>query len=348
MIKEIPIEEKIGRMLQVGFSGLEIDKGHPIARDIQIYSLGATILFDVDIAAGKKEKNIKSPAQVKKLTGELKQLTTKPLFISVDQEGGKITRLKEKYGFSKTVSHRYLGNTDDLSLTAEHAGKIAQTLENLGINLNCAPVVDLNVNPGNPIIGKLERSFSADPDKVTAHAVEFINAHHKGGVLCTLKHFPGHGSSREDSHLGFVDITETWTEKELVPYIDIIPTGEVDAIMTAHVFNAKLDPQFPATLSKRIITGILRERLQFDGVVFSDDMQMRAITDNYHLETAVLAAIDAGVDIMTFGNNLNFEEKITPRVISLIIKFIEEGKLSEKRIDESYRRIRKLEERIKK
>ena len=346
MIKKIPIKEKIGRMLQVGFRGLEVDENHPIARDIRSYSLGSTILFDVDIAAGKKTKNIQSPSQVKKLIHELKQLTTGPLFVSIDQEGGKVSRLKEKYGFPKTVSHGYLGEMDDLSLTADHAGEIARTLCHLGINLNFAPVVDVNVNPGCPAIGKFERSFSADPDKVTAHAVEFINAHHKEGIRCTLKHFPGHGSSVEDTHLGFVDITETWTEKELVPYIDIIPTGEVDAIMTSHVFNAKLDPQYPATLSKRIITGILRERLQFDGVVFSDDMQMCAITDNYSLETAVLEAINAGVDILTFGNNLNFDEEITPKVVSSIMKFIEEGKLSEKRIDESYQRIRKLEESV--
>lgn len=166
--------------------------------------------------------------------------------------------------------------------------RLAATLADLGIGLNMAPVVDLCSNPDNPVIAKYERCFSADPNQVSAQAAAYIDAHHQLGVLTTLKHFPGHGSSRSDSHQGFTDITTTWSETELIPYRCLIAGGRVDAIMTAHVFNARLDDCYPATLSKNVITGLLRGELGFDGVVISDDMQMGAIVDHFGFETAIV------------------------------------------------------------
>jgi beta-N-acetylhexosaminidase len=340
------IDKKIGEMLLVGFRGLKLDDDHFIVRSIRDYSLGSTILFDYDVLSQTHLRNIKSPLQVKKLVESLQKLSQNPLIISIDHEGGKVIRLKEDYGFPATVSFQYLGTLDDLSLTNKYAAEVAQTLYNLGINLNLAPVVDLNVNPQNPVIGELERSFSFDPEIVTGHALEFIRAHHEQGVLCTLKHFPGHGSSAEDSHLGFVDITDSWKEQELQPYKNLIQEGEVDAIMTGHVFHLELDPQFPATLSKSIITGLLREKFDYDGVIISDDLQMGAITKNYGFDYAVEKAINAGIDILAMGNNLLYDDSIVSHTVKLIFRLLNEGVISEERIDESYRRIQKLKKII--
>lgn len=340
--QDVSLDVKIGQMLMVGFRGLKVSDDDPIVQDMRDRHLGGVVLFDYDVPSKTPVRNIESPEQVKALVEALQAVSSIPLLVAIDQEGGKIRRLKEKFGFPSTVSHQYLGTTNDIALTHEHATAMAQTLAQLGINLNLAPVVDLNTNPDNPIIGQLERSFSADPDVVTNHALEFIRAHHEQGVLCTLKHFPGHGSSTDDSHLGLVDVTDTWSPTELEPYANIIEAGEADAIMTAHVFNANLDPEYPATLSKPTITGILREELNYDGVVISDDMQMGAIANHYGFETAIQAAIEAGVDIIAIANNSVYEEDVAARTVALIKQLVQDGKISQARINESYQRIRRL------
>lgn len=355
------LDIKIGQMLMVGFRGLSVHNKSTIVRDITKYHLGGVILFDYDITRKSWRRNISSPNQVKRLVNKLqsfsqipyqvKKLVNKlqsfsqiPLFIAIDQEGGKIRRLKQKFGFSRTTSAQYLGRKNDFELTYKTAAKIASTLNNLGINFNFAPVVDLNINPNNPIIGKLERSFSDNPDIVIQHALTFIKAHHKYGVLCAIKHFPGHGSSNRDSHLGLVDVTDTWEKIELNPYIALI--NDVDAIMVAHIFNRNYDPIYPATLSKKIVNDLLRSDLGYKGVVVSDDMQMKAITNHYEFKDAILATIMAGIDIIVIGNNLKYEKNITARTVNIIKQLIREDKISEKRIDESYRRIKDLKERL--
>jgi beta-N-acetylhexosaminidase len=203
-------------------------------------------------------------------------------------------------------------------------------------------VVDLCSNPDNPVIARLERCFSAQPAQVTRHAQQFIQAHQDQGVISVIKHFPGHGSSQKDSHLGFVDVSTSWKPAELTPYIALIAAGKAEAIMTAHVFNATLDADHPATLSRFTITGLLRKQLGFKGVVFSDDLQMKAVTEHYGLDEAVRLAIEAGVDILLFGNNLEYDSEIVPRVVGIIRDLVAVGKISEERIDESYRRILRL------
>ena len=339
---QVSLETKIGQMLMVGFRGLEVGADHPIVQDVQQRHLGGVVLFDYDVPTQTPLRNIESPAQVNTLIAALQSFAQIPLLVAIDQEGGQIRRLKEKFGFPPTVSAQYLGTMNDVALTHEHATAMAKTLAQLGINLNLAPVVDLNTNPSNPIIGRYERSFSADPDLVTNHALEFIRAHHEQGVLCTLKHFPGHGSSTGDSHLGLVDITHTWSPAELEPYAHLIKAGQADAIMTAHVFHATLDPEYPVTLSKPIITGLLREKLNYDGVVISDDMQMAAITDHYGFEIAIQRTIEAGVDIIAIANNSVYEEDVVARTTALIERLVHEGKISQARINESYRRIQRL------
>jgi beta-N-acetylhexosaminidase len=344
---ETVIGTKAGQMLMIGFRGLAVDSLSPIMQDIKKRNIGGVILFDYDVPSSSSVRNISSQRQVKTLVADLQKAATIPLFVAIDQEGGKVCRLKEKFGFPSSVSAQYLGSLNSVETTKRYADATAETLAGLGINLNFAPVVDLNVNPDNPVIGRLERSFSADPAVVTRHALTVIDSLHNHGVLSAIKHFPGHGSSLNDSHKGFVDITDTWSTEELRPFEDIVRSGRCDMVMTAHIFNRKLDAVWPATLSSRITWEILRENMGYAGVVVSDDMQMNAIRQYYRLETAIERTILAGVDILVFANNSVFEKDIASRAIAIIEKLVQEGKIPAGRIDESCARIMKLKERLR-
>ena len=343
------LDVKIGQMILAGFRGYTLKKNNPIVADLEDRWLGGVVLFDYDVATHKYKRNIESPEQLAALDAALQATTpVPPLLISVDQEGGRVNRLKPAYGFPPSYSQYYLGTTlNNLEFTHACAETTAQTLQAAGINLNLAPVVDLNVNPDNPIIGYYERSFSADPDIVTDHALEVIRAHHEYGVLTTLKHFPGHGSSTGDSHQGFVDVTDTWSEIELEPFRNIIQAGVCDVVMTAHIFNAHLDPDYPATLSHPTITGILRDQLGWDGVVITDDMGMGAITQYYGFETAIELAVEAGADILAYANNSPvFDPTIPARAFQVIKGLVGNEVIKSSRIDQSYRRIMRLKERL--
>lgn len=342
----VSLEEKIGQMLMIGFRGLKVDKSHPIVRDILLRHIGSVVLFDYDVPRESSVRNVASPNQLKNLISDLQSFSKATLLVAVDYEGGRISRLKEKFDFPPTYPAQYFGQKNNLDLTFRHAEHMANLLKELGINLNLAPVVDLNTNPDNPIIGKLERSYGKDPEIVTSHAEKFIQAFHSHNVLCTLKHFPGHGSSTGDSHLGMVDVSRTWIEDEILPYRQLIRKERVDAVMTAHVFNEHLDLKYPATLSKRIITGLLREKLNYDGVVISDDMQMGAIAEEYGLESAIFRAIDAGVDILAFANNSTFDAAIAIKAAEIIKRLIKTKKISFERIDISYNRIMNLKKGV--
>ena len=346
MLSEMTLEQKVGQMLLVGFRGFTAEEGSQIVRDLSEYHIGSVILFDRDVALGSNERNIKTTEQVKNLNEQLQSYSDIPLLISIDQEGGFVTRLKPQHGFrANTPSHQRLGE-EGLETTLNASEVLGRNLSELGINLNFAPVVDLNVNPRNPIIGRFQRSFSDDPNSVTAHAAEFIRGHELNRVGAVLKHFPGHGSSENDSHVGFTDVTHTWSDVELKPFKELIEKGKADFIMTAHVFNRHLDSEVPATLSKRVIDGILRNELGFDGVIISDDMNMGAIKDHFDHSESVVMAINAGVDILLFGNNLEFDENIIPTVHSIIMTAIEDGKISIERIEESARRVLKFKQKI--
>jgi len=331
--------------VMVGFRGTVLESDNPIVADIRDRGIGGVVLFSYDVALQSPVRNVESPEQVAALDAALAELAADPLLIAVDQEGGKVARFNETHGFPPTVSAQALGEQNDPDATYAAAAQLAETLKAAGVRHNFAPVVDVNTNPDNPAIGAIGRSFSADPAVVTAQAAAFIRAHHDRGITTTLKHFPGHGNSRSDSHLGFVDVTETWQSLELDPYRDLIAQGLVDAVMTAHVYNAQLDPDTVATLSQPIITDILREQLGFDGVVFSDDMQMNAIADNYGFAEAVVGTVAAGVDVVVVGNNLTYEPDVAARIIDLLAGAVADGRLSEARIDESYRRIMALKAR---
>lgn len=340
------LEQKIAQMLLVGFRGTTLDPTNPIVAAIRDYGIGGVVLFDYDVVLRSFGRNVTSPAQLQALDASLHALARVPLFVAVDQEGGRVARLKPSCGFPPTVTAQSLGDADNAALTRMYATRIANTLTDSGMNMDFAPVVDLNVNPDSPAIGRIGRSFSADPAIVVSQAAEFLLAFDRARVLGCLKHFPGHGSASADSHLGFVDVTTTWSEIELQPYRELIASGLARMVMTAHIFNQDLDPDYPATLSRPVITGLLRGTLGFQGVVVTDDMQMGAITQHYSYETAVQKAIEAGVDIILVANNNAYDPDVVPRTVGLLAGLVRNGTFTEARIDESYRRIMSLKTRL--
>ena len=336
--KNSAIEEKIGQMLMAGFQGFEVADTSHIVRDIQEYYLGGIILFDYDVPSSSPNRNVDSPDQVKNLIDDLQQLASTPLFVAVDQEGGRVARLKPERGFPEHRSAQYLGELNNPDSTRFYAATMSSTLSDLGFNVNFAPVVDMNTNPQNPIIGRLERSFSDDAESVVKHSKIYLEEFSSANVLGVLKHFPGHGSAWNDSHVGMADVTDTWEESELGPYEMLASSGLPFSVMTAHVFNENLD-DVPATLSHHIQTEILRNSIGFNGVLFSDDMQMDAIRNYYGLEASIEKAILAGVDVLIFANNSVYDPDIVPTSVEIILNLIEEGVITEERIDESYQRI---------
>jgi beta-N-acetylhexosaminidase len=342
------LDKQIGQMLLVGFRGMELTAESPIMKDIQKYHLGGVIYFEKDVQLNTFERNIKSPTQLKNLSLQLQKASKTPLFIAIDQEGGKVNRLKPKYGFPATITADSLGKINNLDSTAARALVIAQTLCQAGINLNFAPDVDLDtcVIKDSCLIRKGRRSFSKYPDRVTEHARAFIQSHHREGILTAIKHFPGHGSALGDTHDGFVDVTQVWRASELEPFRQLIASGDCDIVMTAHIFNAYLDPLHPATLSKRVLTDILREEYRYDGVIISDDMQMGAIAKVFGLERAIELALNAGVDILLFGNNVIYDPMITEKAFLIVKKLVKEGRVSKKQIKRSAKRIQKLKKKI--
>ncbi|MEW6306233.1 MAG: glycoside hydrolase family 3 protein [Verrucomicrobiota bacterium] len=343
---EAELRRQIGQMLLVGFRGCELADSAPIVEDVRDRNLGGVVLFDEEMTDGSRgERNVRSPAQLRKLVTFLQGRAQTPLFIAIDQEGGRVNRLKASRGFPETLSHEELGQLNDPARTFAHAEVIASTLAGLGINLNLAPVVDLDANPNNPIISGKGRSFSADPRAVATHAAEFVRAHREHGVLTCAKHFPGHGSARGDTHHGLVDVTDTWRKRELLPFKHLIDSSLCDMIMSAHVFNANLDPDRPATLSPLVLTGILRNELRYRGVIVSDDLEMKAIAGHYGLEKAVEEAINAGVDVLCFGNNMNYDAGIARKAIDIIAGLVKSGRVTSWRIEEASSRVLALKRR---
>ena len=340
-VKAGDLDVMIGQMLMAGFRGFTAPPDSRIARDIRDHHLGGVILFDFDVALDSPERNIQSPEQVTALNNALRSYAEIPLFIGVDQEGGKVQRLKKKYGFHETPSALAICSAGEFKVRMA-AYMVGSTCAANGFNLDFAPVADVNVNPDSPAIGKLERSFSDDPEKVARCAEIYMGELKRSGTLSCLKHFPGHGSAGTDSHEGLTDVTETWTKAELVPYRELIGKGLPTMIMTAHIFNARLDPDYPATLSKKVITGLLREDLGYDGVVVTDDMTMGAITEFYGRDEAIRLAVLAGADVLLFGNNLAYDEDIVPKAHAAIRKMVNDGTIPRQRIKESYARIMRL------
>ena len=347
-----------GQMLLVGFRGAEPERGTaralPILRQVAELNLGGVILFDRDMALSTPgrniPRNIMSPQQLSRLTEALqaaaKTAGAAPLFVAVDQEGGRVQRLRPENDFPATPAAAELCPGGNSTLAREAGERVGILLRLEGLNLDFAPVADVNVNPDNPVIGRLGRSFSSDPAEVATCAAAFAQGLKNQGILTAAKHFPGHGSSTTDSHAGFTDVSATWSEAELLPFQELIRQDLADLVMTAHVFNAKLDPERPATLSKAVIGGLLRSRLGFDGVVVTDDLQMRALAAHYSFKETLRLAVEAGADLLLIGNNLDYDENVADKALGALMELVAEGRLDPARIVESSARIQKLKARL--
>lgn len=334
------IENMIAKMLVVGFYGTNIDKNDQIYKDIKKYDLGGVILFDKDPTRKKRFKNIQSPTQVQELTKTLQSIRKEKLLISVDQEGGVVQRMKKNRGFISTPSASYVSIKGEEFARGAYIMMAFDLYQN-GINLNFAPVVDLSLNPKNSVIVKKGRSYGKDSKEVVKYASIFIDELKHKKIISVLKHFPGHGSSLKDSHKGFVDISKTWKQEELEPYKELIKKNKVDMIMTAHVFHKDLDRTYPATLSYDINTIILRDMLGYKGVLISDDLQMGAISKHYDLKQTVTLAINSGVNMLLFANQLAKPLEVKT-LVDIIYQEVMKGKINFENIKKSNKLINEL------
>jgi len=336
------ISTMIGQMLMVGLRGYTENDVSSFFESIQGYPIGGVILYDENITTTPPSlHNIRSPKQLTSFTSALQKQSEIPLLIATDQEGGKVNRLKPKYGFPDSKSWAELGKINELKITKENAELTAKILKKNGINVNFSPVLDLS-NNSKSFIAQKERCFSKDPKKVVAHSIEFVNAHLDNNVLTVGKHFPGQGNALGDTHDRFVDVSKTWRSDELLPYKELINNNSLNAIMISHIFHSELDKKYPATLSKLIIRDLLRREMGFDGIVISDDPQMKAISEQYDLETILELMINASVDIFCFGNNLIYDPDIVEKIHLTINKLLDEGKISEEHLKKSFERIQNM------
>ena len=339
------LDQLVGQLIIAGFRGDKVSDNSNIVRYIKEYNLSGVILYDQDIEKNKLgSRNIKSPAQLKMLTDNLQSISDNPLFISIDQEGGNVDRLHSSYGFPEFPSWQHIGLLDNGLMTKQFAKSMSETMTRAGININFAPVLDLDYG-SETYIGKLERAFSGNPKKVIEHSKIFIDTLKNDNIISCGKHFPGQGSAKGDTHQGFIDISNTWSVADLLPYTELIESKCLDMIMVSHVFNNKFDAELPASLSHETITSSLRNDLNFQGVIICDDPSMRAISDNYEYEDMFVLMINAGIDLLCLGNNLNFDPKCIPAAVNAIRNAVEKERIHIDRINESIKRINSLKKK---
>jgi beta-N-acetylhexosaminidase len=349
------LRKKIGQMIMVGFKGTKPSDAEVKALKFQAQQglLGGVIFFSY---------NLKDPKQVKRLTSSFKHIDAHlPLLLAIDQEGGKVQRLKSENGFADFLSAKNVTRNYPDSSTAYYAD-MATMVKDAGFNFVLGPVVDLEYNPKDqkpcPVIGAMERSYSPDPKSVCYFAASYIKAFHQQNVLTALKHFPGHGYAQKDSHKGMVDVTASHSPTELEPYYQLMNTGSIDAIMTGHLMNRTYDANYPATLSRKTLKPLLRDK-GYKGVIITDCLHMGAIQKRYKFEDIIVRAINAGVDILLFSNNnavsINTSstdghlpsQELVENIIEVVEQAVADGRISAHQINEAYRRIMKMKESLR-
>ena len=334
-----PLVDALGDLLLVGFHGTAVDGNAELEALLCDARVGNVLLFG---------RNVVDAGQVARLTADLKSraraCTGRAPLVAMDAEGGRVMRLGPDAGYTPTLSAAELGDANDLALTELEGLRIGRMLREAGIDWDLAPVVDVGYNPANPVIVGAGRSFGASPARVAAHAHAFIRGLRGAGVRSTLKHFPGHGSSYGDSHLGFVDVTDTANaDVELAPYRLLLAEGAVESVMTAHVFNRHLDRRYPATLSRATLDKVLRRKLGFDGLVVSDDLRMGAIEQQYGVAAAAVRALAAGVDVLIIADDrLPDRRSATTVVLAAVREALASGRLPAARITTALDRLHRF------
>jgi len=316
------------RLLTAGFAGQAPDD--ETERLLEL-GLGAVVLFS---------RNIEAPEQVLELTRALKRRAAGPLLVAVDQEGGKVARLRQ--GFTRWPPFRVLGNAGDAGLARDVGQALGSELAAVGVDWNFAPVLDVDTNPDNPVIG--QRSLARDPERVASLGIAFAEGLLAAGVAPCGKHFPGHGDTRQDSHHELPRLPHTLErlqEVELVPFARAI-AARIPALMTAHIVFEALDGERPASLSPAVVNGLLRGRLGFDGVVVTDDLEMKAIADHHAIEEVAVQALAAGVDLLLVCEHA----ELARRAMDAIVVAVKSGRLSEAILLAASKRVARFAERF--
>jgi len=302
---------------------------------IEDYHVGGFILFG---------ENIKNSGQLITLVNSLKNTNLKsklPLFLSVDEEGGRVSRMPKE--FKKLPTNKIIGKVNNEDFSYKIGNILGEEIKALGFNMDFAPVLDINSNPKNTVIG--DRSFGTNSIIVSKLGIQTMKGIQISGVIPVVKHFPGHGDTSVDSHIGLPSVNtdmNTLKRFELVPFDNAIKSG-ADAVMIAHILLNKIDSKNPASLSKIVITDLLRKQLNFNGLVITDDMTMGAILKNYNINDAAIKSVNAGSDIVLVCHGSNNEIK----VINALKEAVANGTISKNRVDESVYRILKLKSKYK-
>ncbi|MFJ4769097.1 glycoside hydrolase family 3 protein [Streptomyces uncialis] len=314
-------------VLQPGFTGTS-------APDWLLRRLGEGLA-----SVGLFGRNIQTPGQLAALTAQLRA-ERDDVLVAIDEEGGDVTRLEVVDG-SSFPGNLALGSVDDTELTRAVAHELGRRLAECGVNLNWAPSADVNSNPDNPVIGV--RAFGSGTDLVSRHTAAYVEGLQAAGVAACTKHFPGHGDTAVDSHhaLPRIDVDlATLDARDLDPFRAAIAAG-TKAVMSAHILVPALDADLPATLSRRILTGLLREELGYDGLIVTDGMEMEAISGTYGIERGSVLAIAAGADAICVGGGLADEDTVL-RLRDALVSAVRTGDLAEERLADAAARVRAL------
>ncbi|MEN9723813.1 MAG: hypothetical protein RJB38_1799 [Pseudomonadota bacterium] len=318
-------KEQLGEVFIMGFSGLDLSS--ETAKFLRDARIGGTILFSA---------NYENPAQVAELVGQIQESAYQlPLWVSVDHEGGKVQRFRK--GFTKIPEAADIAATQSPQLAFEISSLIAAELAAVGVNLNFCPVADINTNPKNPVIGR--RAFGDTEEQVSKFVTAMIRGHLTNHVQVCVKHFPGHGDTNVDSHFSLPRVTtplSTLREREFRPFTKAFKS-RCSMVMSAHILFPEIDPDFPATLSPKILRALLREELRYQRVIISDDMEMAAITDHFGAKEAPRLALEAGCDLLIYRS-----EAAARTAYEALLHALEDGRIAPEIILSAAERSRKL------
>ncbi|MCT2537102.1 beta-N-acetylhexosaminidase [Aquibacillus koreensis] len=329
-LTKMSLSEKIGQMIIAGVEGTSLQPNDE--KLIKNYHVGGFIFYGNNLTTHQQTKELIQDFQEKNRANPL------PLFMSVDQEGGRISRIP---GVEEMPTNELIGKRNDPDYAYRIGQKLGQQLNSVGFNLDYAPVMDINSNPNNPVIG--DRSYGDNASVVSQLGIQTMLGIQSENIIAVVKHFPGHGDTSVDSHIELPIVDKSLQElnkMELIPFKEAIDSG-ADVVMVAHILNPNLDPTYPASMSKKVITDILRSQLDFKGVVITDDLTMGAVMNNFGIGDAAVDAIQAGSDIVLVAHDYH---KVV-QVIEHIKKAVQNGDIKEDRIDESVSRIIELKNR---
>ncbi|MEM9330143.1 MAG: glycoside hydrolase family 3 N-terminal domain-containing protein [Pseudomonadota bacterium] len=330
------VEKMAGQLLIPGFPGSTPNSksAKALAKHIAAGRAGGALFL---------RHNVKNGANTK-ATARSFIAASRQSLLAIDQEGGKVQRLGKKHGFTAIPTAQWVAGNRSIAEAKALYAKAGRELRSAGFNLNMAPSVDIH-DPKNPVIGKYGRGFSTDVERISTYAGAFVDGFAAAGVACSLKHFPGHGSSRGDSHDGFVDITNTWTKNELVPFQRL--AGKAPLIMGGHLFH----PQFsngksPVTFSQKALVTQLRKGLGYNGVILTDDLDMGAIRKSFQLKEAIILALAAGNDLLLLSNSLRYDADMPANAVRWIADAVKQGRISKSSLQASYNRVVSVKRRF--